>query len=162
MPALGTRQDEQALGNADEVVHLGGRAYEGAAKILGAPLSGERRVDLRLQDRERRPQLVARVVDEAALALERLLETVEGEVQRHGQAAERVVGHRHRQSVGGIGRRDGCRLAAHALDGAERCAGQEPSDERRQDEGDGKRDREPHERRSRASWLSLSVAPTTT
>ena len=102
LPALRPRQDEQALGNADEVVHLGRRPHEGASEIAGTALRGQGGVDLGLQDRERRPQLVARVVDEPALALERLLEPVEGEVQRHGQTGERVVGRGHREPVGRV------------------------------------------------------------
>ena len=90
----------------------------------GAPPPGQGGVDLGLQDRERRSQLVARVVDEPALPLERLLEPVEGEVQGHGEAGERVVGRGHRQPVGRVGRRDGRRLAAHALDRAKGRSGQ--------------------------------------
>ena len=129
----------------------------------GCAPSGERRVDLGLQDRERRPQLVARVVDEAALALERLLEPVEGEVQRHGQAARacrrsrapgsRWVGSDAEMAAASRRMRSTGRSAAPARS-------HPMSDDRMRATGNAIANRTSAV--WRASWLSLSVAPTTT
>ena len=54
---------------------------------------------------ERRPQLVAGVVDECALAVERRLEAAKHPVQCLAEAAELVVGLRERQPLLGLGRR---------------------------------------------------------
>jgi hypothetical protein len=143
-------EHEQALGDADEMFGLLPGAHEGLLQPLAAASLGERRVDLRAQDRERRAQLVAGFVDEPALALSRCLEPVQGGVQRPGQPGERVVRPGYGQPPRGIGDRDLGRLAAHALDRPERRAGDEPGDDRRHQEGRWERDLElPDERAER-------------
>ena len=69
-------------------------------------------VELGLQVRQRGAELVARVVDEPPLALDRLLEPVQHRVQRLGQARELVAGPRDRQPAPGVAGRDRGRLAA--------------------------------------------------
>ena len=100
-------------------------------ELVGCGRVGQRRVDLRLEDGERCAQLVAGLVDEAALTLEGGLEAVEGGVQGDGKPGEGVVRPRDGQPPGGIRRRDVFRLSAHPLDRAQGRAGHEPHDRRR-------------------------------
>ena len=83
----------------------------------------QRQLELGLVQRERRAQLVARVVDEGALALQGGLEPGEHLVQGLAEPAELVVGLRQRQALIGLGRRDLRGAAAHRLDRAQRGAG---------------------------------------
>ena len=77
----------------------------------------QRQLELDLVQRQRRAQLVAGVVDEPPLALERLLEAAEHRVQGLAQAPELVVGLRDRQALSRLARDLGC-APAHRVDRA--------------------------------------------
>src|SRR5207342_3248778 len=77
--ALSSGEHKQVLRDADEVVDLAGGALERQMQVVEAEPVRQGRVDLGLQDRERRTQLVTGVVDEPALPLERRLEPIERE-----------------------------------------------------------------------------------
>ena len=64
---VGAREHEQVLGERDQPVGLLAGGRQRRAQLLRAALALQRDVDLRLEDRQRRAQLVARVGDEAAL-----------------------------------------------------------------------------------------------
>ena len=144
--AVGASEDQEILGEPDEMVGLFCRAPQRRAQLIGAPFAGESQVELRLQDRERGPQLVARVVDETTLGLDRRLDPVEEVVHRRPEPGDLIIGRREGQTAAEIGRRDGGRLAPHALDRRQRGARQPPCGERQQEHRDGhpdpERDRE--------------------
>ena len=79
------REDEQVLREPHEAVGLLGCGGERGVQLLGTPRPAERELELGLQQRERRPELVARIRNEAALALEPGLEPCEHRSQRRGR-----------------------------------------------------------------------------
>ena len=85
----------------------------------------ERQLELRSQQRKRRPQLVAGVGHEVALAGQRRLEPAEHRVQRLAEALDLVPRVRHRQPLAGRLGRDRRRPPAHRVDRAKREARQE-------------------------------------
>ena len=62
------------------------------------PRPPERQIQLRLQIRERRPQLVARVVDHPPLSLDGRFEAIEHPVEASTESRELVTGLGDRQS----------------------------------------------------------------
>ena len=114
-----TREDEQILGKPYEPVGLLGRRGERGVLLLGAARPAERELELRLQQRERSPELVACLGDEAALALEPGFEPCEHRPQRGGR--ERVARKRGEEQHE-AGRRAGAASAARRVRHAGRPA----------------------------------------
>ena len=110
--AVGASEHQEILGEPDEMVGLFGRAPQRGAQLIWAPFPGEGQIELGLQDRERGPQLVARVVDEPTLGLDRRLDPVQEVVHRRPEPGDLVIGRREGQTAAEIGRRDVGRLAA--------------------------------------------------
>ena len=94
-----------------------------APRVRARPARGE--LQLGSEERERRPELVARVRDEPPLAREAGLEAVEHLVQRLAEAADLVARRRQRQPPVGALARDLGRAAAHRLDRPQRGACEE-------------------------------------
>ena len=86
-PSSDAREHEQVVGEQREPVGLLGRGARRGPQLVGATRPPQRQLELGLQQRERRPQLVARLGDEAALALEPGLEPGEHLVQRSREPA---------------------------------------------------------------------------
>ena len=100
LPVGGARDQQQILGELRQVVRLLERGDERLAHAAAVALRrAHRRLELGLQDRERRAQLVARVGDELALALEGVLEPREHLVERLPEPADLVVRLRQRQAL---------------------------------------------------------------
>jgi hypothetical protein len=97
----------------------------------------EGELQLGAQQREWAAQLVAGVGDEAALAIERLLEPVEHLVERDREVLQLVAGARDRKPLPGGVAGDRLRAAAHRFDRAQRHAGEGVACER----GEGERQR---------------------
>ena len=133
---MGSSEDEEVLGEPNEVVGLLRSAPQRRPHLVRAPFAGEGQVELCLQDRERGPQLVARVVDEPTLGLDRRLDPVQEVVHRRPEPGDLIIGRREGQTTAEIGRRDGGRLAPHALDRRQGGARQPPCCERQQEHGD--------------------------
>ncbi len=92
-PALvGACKDEEVLGQADEAVGLPGSRPKRLLELLPRARAAQGQLQLGLQERQGRPQLVARVRDEAALALEPVLEPTEHRVERLPETADLVAG----------------------------------------------------------------------
>jgi hypothetical protein len=81
-PVVGLSEDEEIFREPHKPVRLGGRGPERLLQLPSRPRLAQRQLELGLQEREWRAELVARVGDEAALACERALEAVEHRVQR--------------------------------------------------------------------------------
>ena len=75
---------------------------------------GERELELAPENRERRAQLMAGVVDERALARERRLDALQHVVERSAQLSDLVTSWREWQSPAGLAQRDPFRLRGHA------------------------------------------------
>jgi len=119
------------------------RRHERSPDLRRAVARAQRRLELRLLDGQRRAQLVARLGDEAALALERATEALEHVVERRSEPEYLVARRRQRQLVPGVGEREPLGATAHRLDRRE-PRGREPiADER------GEQDRDRAARRER-------------
>ncbi len=87
---------QQILGQLAEAIGLLGGGANRAFQRVTVLGRGQCQLELRLQDRDRGPELVTSVGDERPLANQRLLEVIEHRVQRRAQAADLVVGRHHR------------------------------------------------------------------
>jgi hypothetical protein len=85
-------------------------------ELVGRVRAVHRQLELRLEDRERGPQLVAGVGHERALVGEGALQADEHGVQRLAEARELVACRRDGQPAAGLGAGDRRRLAPHVLD----------------------------------------------
>ena len=81
-PVLGAREHQQVLGESHEPLDLLPRRPERRLQLLARAWPARSELELGLEQRERRAQLVARVGDEAALARDALLEPSDHLVQR--------------------------------------------------------------------------------
>ena len=84
----------------------------------------ERQLELRLQQRERRSQLVARIRDEAALAGKAVADSRQHLVERLSEPRHFVSARWNRQPVVERRRGDVCRTSSHRFDRAQGCAGE--------------------------------------
>ena len=119
LAVLGAGDDQQLLGEPDQPVDLVDRRADRRAQLALVACVQQRQLELDLVQRQRRPQLVARVVDEATLALERLPRAAPSISFRVSpRRRQLVVGLRHRQArprtrarrsprLGGASRRPG-------------------------------------------------------
>src|SRR5581483_1355783 len=90
LAAVRAGEQQQVLGEARQTLRLlRGRANRGL-ELRSRPRTAQRELELAAQQGERRPQLVARVAQEAALVLERRLEPLEHVVQRLGERPDLV------------------------------------------------------------------------
>ena len=120
LAAAGRREHEQVVREPHEPVGVGRGRGERRAQLLGLARPPQRDLELGPEQRERRPQLVARVRDEAALALDPGVEAVEHPVQRPREARDLVVGGGHRQALPARLGRDLVRAPPHRLHRAQR------------------------------------------
>src|SRR5205807_349146 len=105
LPLIRAGDQQQIPGQLDEPVGLGAGLAQSFAQLRLALGVVEREVELGAKQRERRPQLVPGLGDEAALALERGLEPSEHLVERLAEPLELVPRARHRQPLSGaVGR----------------------------------------------------------
>src|SRR6266511_5633172 len=70
-------EDEKVFGQSHQAVGLLGGVPEGCFQLLGGSATRQRQVKLHLQHAQRCPELMARIVDEAMLTLQRLLKSIE-------------------------------------------------------------------------------------
>jgi hypothetical protein len=92
-PALvRTRDDEQVLGQLHQAIGLLHRRAQRVHELAGRAALPQCELQLRLEDRQRRAQLVAGVCDERPFPFERGLQAFEHPVQRRPQPADLVVG----------------------------------------------------------------------
>jgi hypothetical protein len=111
---VGPRDQQQVVGESREPLRLLCRGAERLLELLSWPRPAQRELELRLQQGERRSQLVARVGDEAALVLDRSVEALEHVVERGREARDLVPAGRdgqQRRPLGG----DGIRAAPQKL-----------------------------------------------
>ena len=87
----GAVEHEQILGEPDQALHLLRRRADRALELLGRPRAAQRELELRPQQGERRAQLVARVPDEAPLALEAGIEPLQHLVERLAEPVDLVA-----------------------------------------------------------------------
>ena len=111
-------------------------------QLLRSALAAKGEVELCAEHRERRPQLVARIGDEAALSLECRLQTGEHRVQRLAEPAQLVFRRRQRQPPARLGRGHRLRLAPHRVDRPQRRGGEEVAAHRREQEGERPHDQQ--------------------
>ena len=88
-----------------QAVGLLGRRAERSLELVAAAWMAQRELELGAQERERRPELVARIGHEAALVLERRLEPLEHVVQRLGEPRDLVPGRWHGEPAARASRR---------------------------------------------------------
>ena len=138
---LDAREHEQVLGQPRRAGRSPRRPSAARPELLAAAALAQRELELGLQDRQRRAQLVAGVGDERALALERLLEPREHLVERRPEAADLVVGRADRQARARLVGPDRGGAAAHPLDRAQRGGGRPVAGQRREQQRDRPADR---------------------
>ena len=119
---------EQRLGAVGGLEH--GLAHVAQVGVRGVGI-GERDLDLGADDGQRRPQLVARVGDEATLALERLGEAVEHPVDGVGELAQLVLRPDHRDPLVHALLRDPLGETGDPPDRRQRAAGDDVAERRR-------------------------------
>ena len=121
-PAVGAgaRQPQKALDQPSHPVELGDRDANGRVELGRVVARNERRLEVSARDRERRSQLVRRVVDEAPLGGERALETVEHGVDRDRDVGDLVVRPYRPHPHGEVAGRDARRALG---DARQRCEG---------------------------------------
>ena len=136
LAAVRSREHQEIFREAGEMLGLLRGASQRRLELLGCPGSSRRQIQLGLQDRDRGPKLVARIVDEATLPFERRFDPVEHRVQRGGELCDLVVGRRRRQPSIEVGAGDRGGLSLHPLHGAKRRPRQQPprpADQRERD-----------------------------
>jgi hypothetical protein len=111
------------------------------AVLLRGSRPGERPFDFGGHGGERRPQLVRRVGREPALAVERLVQAIEGAVQRVRDVLELVVGAIDGDARGQIAAGHRRRCTIDAADRRKRPADEEPTAGNRHQQGSGAADR---------------------
>ncbi len=141
-PRVGASDEEQRLGELREPIDLLGRSLQRRSQLRLVLAVPERELELRAQERERRPQLVAGVRDEGALAEQRSLEPGEHRVERVSEPLDLVPRPRHGQPLARPLGRDRRRPAPHRLDRSEREPCEDVARQGRQQERDRAGDQE--------------------
>ena len=157
---IGLGQDEQALGELGEPVALLHRGEERIAGAWTEVTGAQGTVELGLDDRDRRAELMAGVGNEPGLALVGGLHPGEHLVQGDAEAVDLVLGGRQRQPLVGLVQGDGRRAAAHGLDRPQPGPGEQRPDQRRQHQGRRPADGERVHDTPSASSRSRSDSPT--
>ena len=129
--------DQQVLGQPDQVIGLLGRPPDRFPELLGGARPGPSELQLATEDRQRCSELVARVIDEPAFVLHGARDAIEHRVERLAQPSDLVLGSRHGQPTLDVRRGDRGRISTHPLHGLERATGQEPSSPAHQTQCDG-------------------------
>ena len=132
---LGPADLEQLLGELREAGHVDGELVEHGLVLRGAARAAAGELDPALEERHRRAELVAGVVDEPAFALEGVLERREHVVERVPEPGDLVVAvgrHVEAQAVRAAG--DLLGAPAVPLDRAQRRPGEEVPHHRGHDE----------------------------
>ena len=140
--SVAARDQEQVLGELREALRLARRRGHRGPQFGDRARLARGQLELGAEQRERRPQLVARVGDELPLTLEGRLEPVEHLVQRRPEPLQLIAGRRHRQPLAGRLGRDRGRAPAHRLDLLQRDAREAVADERGEEERDRAGDQE--------------------
>jgi hypothetical protein len=137
-------EHEEVVGEPRQALRLGARRRHRLLGLLemGVGQRQLRQLELAPQDRQRRAQLVAGVVDEAALRRQRVLDPCEESVELPGERRELAVVVRHRQAGAGIGHREPACLPRQPRHRLQRGADQEPRHRGDDDHHDGQGD--PH------------------
>ena len=138
----GAGDHEQVLGELGEMVALLDRGHERGPHLGRVIARAQRALELGLEYGDRRAQLVARVGDEAPLALERAAQPVEHVVERLAQPPDLVAGGREREPLVARRERHLGGAGAHRVDGTERRAGQHVAEQRSDEDGQRAADRE--------------------
>ena len=115
----GARDDQQVVGHLREVVAFLDGGHERLAHVRPVVAGAQGALELGLDHRHRRAQLVAGVGDELPLAVERPPQAIEHVVERLAEPADLVVGGGQRQALVLVRQRHLGRPAAHRLDGRE-------------------------------------------
>jgi hypothetical protein len=110
-------QDEEVLGQSLEPPDVPECSAQRHLELRGRPIAGQRQLDLGAQRRQRRPEFVTGVIDEAVVAFHRLLEAVEHRVEGRRQAGELVARPRDGEPTVEIRGGDGFGFAAVRLTG---------------------------------------------
>ena len=116
LAAAGARQHQQVLGELCQVVALLDRRDQRLLHVRVVPAAAQRALQLGLDHRQRRAQLVARVRHELPLAVERAAQPAEHLVERLAEPADLVVGLRQGEGLVGAGQRHLLGPAPHRLD----------------------------------------------
>ena len=133
-------QHEEVLREPREALRLLGGGAKRTLELLGRPGPAQRELELGLEHGERRPQLVARIGDEAPLALDRSLEPSEHLVQRLAEPRDLVARGRQRETPPQLRPRDRRGLGTHRLDGPQRRCGEQVAAERDEEQHDRRHD----------------------
>ena len=137
---VGAGDEQKILREPHEPIGLVRSRPERSLELVRRARPARRQLELGLEERERRAELVTRVSNERPLALEGRSESIEHLVQRLAEPVDLVSRGRQRQAALGLGGRDRLRLRAHGFDRPQRGAGDEVADDRRRDERERKRD----------------------
>ena len=155
-PALAARERQQRL---DHALLLGARrehALADRAQRAGVGVRvGERDLDHRALERQRRAELVRGVRDEPPLGLERGLQTREQAVDRVAELLQLVVRAGEREPLVEVLLRDLARRRGHRPQRAERAPGHQPAEQDRAERHDPQR--EHRHREQRAELLALGL-----
>ena len=122
------RHEQQVLGELDEPVGLHRCRPESLLELARTARLSQCELELGLEERERRSELVTRVRCEAPLALEACVEALEHLVERLPQSMHLVVRSRQRKSSRRGRRRDLAGAAPHRLHRPKRSSGDEVAD----------------------------------
>ena len=88
---LRAREQEQILGETGQTVGALGRRHERAPQFVLRTSTSECELELRLQQRQRGPELMARVCDESALPRKAALDPSEHRVERPAEPRDLVA-----------------------------------------------------------------------
>src|ERR671911_2975032 len=145
LPLVNTGEHEQVLGEPGQAVDLLGGRVERGAKLFRRAGPSPSELELRAEQRQRRPQLVTRIRDKPALAGDPGLEPSEHLVERAPEAEDLVAGVGEREFLLRRLRRDLRSAPPHVLDGPEQRPGEQVAEERGECESDRTADEERRE-----------------
>ncbi len=102
-PLIGPGDEEQIVGQPRQALRLFGGRAESALELLARAWTAQCELELRLEQRKRRPQLVAGIRDEPALTFDGCVQAREHVVERDSEPADLVPCRRHRQNRNLVG-----------------------------------------------------------
>ena len=133
---IGVGDQQQILGERGQALRFLGCGAERRLEFGPASRTPQRQLELGPQQRERGPELVARVGDETPFVLDRRLQPAQHRVQSLGKTADLVPARGHREPEPGRLRRHGFCPAPHRLHGPQRRSGECVPGQRGQQQGD--------------------------